>query len=63
MPKGGNGGGGGKGPKPPKIIDQAFATDENPTDGYTIGFVEADVKPNKTTLVRTSLSTSLVFID
>jgi hypothetical protein len=44
MPRGG---GGGKGPKPPKITDQAFATSENPTDGYTIGFVEADVKPDR----------------
>ncbi len=47
MPRGGNGDGGGKGPKPPKITDQAFATAENPTDGSTIGFVEADVKPDR----------------
>ena len=44
MPRGG---GGGKGPKPPKITDQAFATAENPIDGSTIGFVEADVKPDR----------------
>jgi len=50
MPRGGNGGGGGgggKGPKPPKITDQAFATAENPADGHTIGFVEADVRPDR----------------
>ena len=45
MPRGGNGGG--KGPKPPKITDQAFATSESPTDGYTIGFVEAGVRPDR----------------
>jgi hypothetical protein len=44
MPRGG---GGGKDPKPPKITDQAFATAENPADGFTIGFVEADVRPNR----------------
>ncbi len=47
MPRGGNGGGGGKGPRPPKITDQAFATAENPTNGHTIGFVEADVTPDR----------------
>jgi len=47
MARDGNGGGRGKGPKPPKITDQAFATAENPTDGSTIGFVEADVRPDR----------------
>ena len=50
MPKGGNGNGGngnGAGAKPPKITDQAFGTTENPIDGYSIGLIEADTQPAK----------------
>ena len=50
MPKGGNGNGGngtGAGAKPPKIANQTFGTTENPIDGHSIGFIEADVNPNK----------------
>ncbi len=41
MPKGGNGKG-----KLPKIVDQTFGTFENPDDG-PIGFIEANVNPDK----------------
>ena len=46
MPKGGNGNGGSK---DPKIIDQSFATLENPLDGTSLGFVTSDVRPSKAT--------------
>ncbi len=45
MPKGGNGNGAGA--KPPKITDQTFGTTENPINGYSIGVIEADVSPNR----------------
>ncbi len=53
MPKGGNGNGnggnGGGGSKDPKIIDQSFATLENPLDGTSLGYVTSDIRPSKAT--------------